>query len=174
MIYYIGDIHFGDQRVMELVGRPYLSVEEMNCDISSKWNLRVKTSDFVYVLGDFAFDDESAQIIDRLQGKKILLMGNHDYVLSQKTLRKFDRVETICTIADLDRSVCLCHYPLLSFDRSIYGGYHVFGHIHNNKNDVAFLLQKQLSNSFNCGADVIDFVPRTLDELISLKKRGVV
>ena len=60
--------------------------------------------------------------------------------------------------------------PLLRFDRSIYGGYHVFGHTHNNKNDVAFLLQKQLSNSFNCGADVIDFVPRTLDELISLKK----
>ncbi len=172
MIYYIGDTHFGDKRVMELAGRPYCSAEEMDDDLVRKWNGRVKDDDTVYVLGDFAFDDASAQVIDKLYGKKILLIGNHDDVLSSETLRKFDCVKTIDTISDCERSVCLCHYPLLSYHNSIYGGYHVFGHIHNNPNDKAFHLQRQLPNSFNCGVDVVGFTPRTLDELIEFKKGG--
>ncbi len=170
MIFYIGDTHFGDWRVMELAHRPYVAVGEMDRDILYKWNSRVEKGDTVYILGDFAFNDEAARIIDRLHGKKVLIMGNHDQALSRKTLRKFARVETIYSILDNGRSVCLCHYPLLSYDRAVYGGYHVFGHIHNNKNDIAHSLQNQLVNSFHCGADVVGFMPRTLDELISLKK----
>ena len=172
MIYYIGDTHFGDKRVMKLAARPYPSAEQMDSDIIRKWNARVKDNDTVYVLGDFAFDDDSAQIIDKLNGRKILFLGNHDEVLSLKTLNKFDSVKTIDTVDDCKRSVCLCHYPLLSYNNSVYGGYHVFGHIHNNPNDRAYHLQKQLENSFNCGADVVGFTPRTLDELIEFKKEG--
>ena len=172
MIYYIGDTHFGDQRVMELAGRPYSSTEEMDGDIISKWNERVKDGDTVCVLGDFAFDDASAQVIEKLHGSKVLLLGNHDEALSLATLRKFARVESIGTIDDCNRSVCLCHYPLLSYNRSVYGGYQVFGHLHNNSNDRAYQLQSQLPNSFNCSADVVGFTPRTLDELIAFKREG--
>lgn len=172
MIYYIGDTHFGDKRVMELAGRPYSLIEEMDNDILLKWNRRVKDNDTVCILGDFAFSDEAAWIVEKLQGKKILLLGNHDEVLSLETLHKFDRVKTIETIDDGGRSVCLCHYPLLSYNRSVYGGYHVFGHIHNNPNDKAYSLQAQFPNIFNCGADVIGFTPRTLDELMVFKKEG--
>lgn len=172
MIYYIGDTHFGDKRVMELAGRPYSSTMEMDNDIIRKWNDRVCDNDTVYVLGDFAIDDVSAQVIEKLRGRKILLLGNHDEVLSLETLHKFDCVKTIDTIDDCKRSVCLCHYPLLSYNRSVYGGYHVFGHIHNNHNDKAYSLQAQLPNSFNCSADVVGFKPRTLNELIAFKKEG--
>lgn len=174
MIYYIGDTHFGDKRVMELADRPYSSIQEMDNDIVRKWNLRVRENDTVYVLGDFAFDDISAQVIDKLCGRKILIIGNHDEVFSAETLRKFVCVKTIETISDCNRSVCLCHYPLLSYKNSVYGGYHVFGHIHNNKNDKAYYLQSQLSNSFNCSADVVGFTPRTLNELIVFKKEGII
>lgn len=172
MIYYIGDTHFGDKRVMKLAGRPYCSTEEMDDDIVSKWNGRVGGNDTVYILGDFAADDVSARIVEKLHGRKILLLGNHDEILSLKTLRKFECVKTIYTVNDGERSVCLCHYPLLSYNNSVYGGYHVFGHIHNNPNDMAFHLQEQLPNSFNCGADVVGFTPRTLNELMAFKKEG--
>lgn len=174
MIYYIGDTHFGDKRVMALAGRPYSSTKEMDNDIMRKWNQRVRDNDIICILGDFAFDNASAQIVEKLHGKKMLFLGNHDEVLMIETLHKFDCVKTIDTIDDCGRSVCLCHYPLLSYNRSVYGGYHVFGHIHNNRNDKAYSLQAQLSNSFNCGVDVIGFTPRTLDELIAFKKQGVI
>lgn len=172
MIYYIGDTHFGDKRIMELAGRPYCSVKEMDNDILSKWNERIEDKDTVYILGDFAVDDTSAQVIEKLRGRKVLLLGNHDEVLTLATLRKFDCVKTIDTVNDGNKRVCLCHYPLLSYNHSVYGGYHVFGHIHNNTNDIALRLQKQLPNSFNCGADAVGFTPRTLDELIVFKRKG--
>lgn len=56
---------------MELADRPYSSIQEMDNDIVRKWNLRVRENDTVYVLGDFAFDDISAQVIDKLCGRKI-------------------------------------------------------------------------------------------------------
>ena len=57
---------------MELADRPYSSIQEMDNDIVRKWNLRVRENDTVYVLGDFAFDDISAQVIDKLCGRKIM------------------------------------------------------------------------------------------------------
>lgn len=92
MIYYIGDIHFGDKRVMKLAGRPYSSTAEMDNDVILKWNRRVKENDTVYVLGDFAFNNECAQVIEKLRGRKILLLGNHDEVLSLNTEKvKYER-----------------------------------------------------------------------------------
>lgn len=174
MIYYISDTHFGDDRVRRLAGRAYSCVAEMDEDMVEKWNGRVRAEDDVYIVGDFAVDDRAAQIVMRLNGRKHLLLGNHDEVLTVATLRRFDTVREIATIEDAGRSVCLAHYPLLSYDRSIYGGYHVFGHIHNNPNDIAHFLQAQLPNALHCGADVVGFEPKSLDELIVLKRAGEV
>ena len=75
-------------------------------------------------------------------------------------------------IVDNGRRVCLCHYPLASYENSIYGGYHVYGHIHNNRNDIAYKLMENVPNAYNASADVIGFTPKTLDELISLHGKG--
>ena len=174
MIYYIADTHFGDERIMKLCRRPFASVEEMNDSIIKRWNGKVSDDDTVYVLGDIAIDDEHAEAFFALNGKKILLLGNHDKVLNVDKLKSFTHVDKIMTISDSARSVCLCHYPMISFENSIYGGYHVFGHIHNNANDVAYNLQKQVDNMFNCGVDVNDFEPKTLDELIERKRKYLI
>ena len=82
----------------------------------------------------------------------------------------FESTATICTIKDGVHSVTLCHYPLLSYENSIYNGYHVFGHIHNNPRDIATKIIPSLPRHLNCGADVIGFMPKTLQELIYLKE----
>ncbi len=171
MIFYIADTHFGDERVMRLARRPYDSLTEMNEALISNWNNAVSPQDTVYIVGDFAIDDENAQVIERLNGEKHLILGNHDKALTEKALKAFASVNTILTITDNGRSVCLCHYPLMSYENSIYGGYQVFGHIHNNERDIAFELQKQLKNSLNSSADVIAFTPKTLDELMKMKRK---
>lgn len=169
MIYYISDTHFGDERVMRLARRPFASVGQMDEILCKKWNGRVGNDDTVYIVGDFAFDDTTAQkILPMLNGHKFLILGNHDK-LSTESLNLFEGVKQIVTIYDEGRSVCLCHYPLLSYENSIYGGYHVFGHIHNNENDPAFNMVKSIPRIYNCGVDVNGFEPQTLDELIRSK-----
>ena len=170
MIYYIADLHFGDERVMRLAGRPFADAAQMDREMTDRWNRRVTDEDEIYILGDFAYSDEIAcAVLRQLNGRKHLILGNHDSVLS-KSLVLFESVGTITKISDDGKTVVLCHYPLLSYEDSIYGGYQVFGHIHNNPNDIATELQKQLVRSLHAGVDVTDFEPRTLNELMQMKE----
>ena len=171
MKYYIADTHFGDERVMRLAKRPFGTVAEMNDTMVALWNSKVNVNDEVYIVGDFAFDNESAiGALARLNGTKHLIVGNHDKALSKQTLQRFKTISTITTLKDGDLSVTLCHYPLLSYENSVYDGYHVFGHIHNNPQDIAQDMLPRLPRHLHCGADVIGFQPKTLKELIQLQQ----
>lgn len=171
MIFYISDTHFGDERIMKLSKRPFPDVDEMNKVLIKLWNDKVASFDEVYVVGDFALNDNVANdMLNDLNGKIHLIIGNHDNNLSEETLKRFATVNQILTISDSDRSVCLCHYPLLSYENSIYGGYHIFGHIHNNTVDIAYKITESIPRIYNCGVDVNDFAPQTLDELKDKKK----
>lgn len=174
MIFYIADNHFGDERVMRLAKRPFRSVNDMDDTMISLWNKKVGVADVVYVVGDFAIDSQVAiKTLEQLNGQKILIWGNHDVYLDEQAIQYFESTSTICTIKDGAYSVTLCHYPLLSYENSVYGGYHVFGHIHNNPQDIATKIISSLPRHLNCGADVIGFMPKTLQELICIKEQAM-
>ena len=169
MIYYIADTHFGDERIMRFAHRPFESVEEMDKYMCDKWNRKVKDNDTSCIVGDFALNDEVAQrMFLLLKGHKHLVLGNHDK-FRLDTLKLFKSVSQIVAIQDDGRSVCLCHYPLLSYENSGYGGYHIFGHLHNNKADAALIITKYIHRIYNCGADVNCFEPQALGEIIRRK-----
>ena len=70
--------------------RPFQTTEEMDEYMILRWNETVKPSDEVYILGDFSFAgaEPTAEILRRLNGKKILIIGNHDYYLSNRNFPK--------------------------------------------------------------------------------------
>ena len=51
-IFFTGDTHFGHENVLRFDGRPFKSVEEMDCELIRRWNAKVDKGDLVYVLGD--------------------------------------------------------------------------------------------------------------------------
>ncbi len=83
-IFFTSDTHFGHARINELANRPFDSVEEMNETIIDRWNETVKTTDTVFHLGDVALGklDDSLPLMDRLNGHKHLIVGNHDRVFA--------------------------------------------------------------------------------------------
>jgi calcineurin-like phosphoesterase family protein len=78
--WFTSDTHFGHARIIELADRPFASVEEMNEALVERWNERVAPEDTVIHLGDVALGpiEESLKYIERLNGFKILVVGNHD------------------------------------------------------------------------------------------------
>jgi calcineurin-like phosphoesterase family protein len=78
--FFTADTHFGHKNVIAYCNRPYKNVEEMDADLIKRWNETVADHDVIYHLGDFAFHpkDSTAEIIEQLNGHKILLKGNHD------------------------------------------------------------------------------------------------
>lgn len=69
-------------------------------------------------------------------------------------------------IKDNGRRVVLCHYPLMTWFEFGKGTYHVYGHIHDNINVPYWSLLMEMEDALNAGADINNFYPVTLEELI--------
>ncbi|MBS1954472.1 MAG: metallophosphoesterase family protein [Cyanobacteria bacterium SZAS-4] len=77
--WFTSDHHFGHAKIIVYCDRPYDSVEEMNEELVDSWNEVVKSDDTVYYLGDFSLKTSAMeQYAPRLNGRKILIAGNHD------------------------------------------------------------------------------------------------
>ena len=181
MIYYISDTHFNDQKIFDKCKRPFESLCKMNEIIIKKWNKKVKDEDIVYVLGDIGKDDDPSiiDIFKKLKGHKHLIVGNHDesFISFIKKSNIFETIKYIDLIIDNGVKVCICHYPLLDWSEFNRGSYLVYGHIHNKtiKNGKEYQQIKEYysdKNAYNCGIDVVGYVPVTLKEMIELKEKN--
>ena len=88
-VFIISDTHFGHENIIKYCNRPFSSVEEMDEKMIKNWNETVSNNDVVLHLGDFGLGKKEyiASIVKRLNGKKILIMGNHDN-WSEQTRRR--------------------------------------------------------------------------------------
>lgn len=79
-IFFTADQHFGHARIIDLCGRPFSDVDEMNNSLVERWNRVVTERDTVFVLGDWALGRirDTIKLTDRCNGTKILVSGNHD------------------------------------------------------------------------------------------------
>lgn len=178
MIYYIADLHIGDQRVFDLCSRPFSSLEEFENELIHRWNNKVANDDVVFILGDIAncSVEHVKKVFECLNGSKRLIIGNHDdknvnEYLAQRIIVSADGAKYI---DDGGRLVFLCHYPVMDWlygDKTIY---HVYGHVHNKKDCLHRIIDDFYKDktAYNASADVVNFEPVTLDELIKIKEEG--
>lgn len=172
--YYISDLHFGHECVLKFCNRPFISIEEMNEELIKRWNKKVSKDDKVYILGDLIYKNSipPQYYLDRLNGEKILIKGNHD----SKWLKKIDinkyfsGIHQYLEISDEGRWCILFHYPIMDWNAKFRGSYHLHGHIHNMDSNILKFSNKE-SKMLNVSADVINFEPKTLDELIKWYKK---
>jgi calcineurin-like phosphoesterase family protein len=175
--FYTADTHFGHQLMLSetACARPFADTREMDEFLIRCWNSVVKAEDIVYHLGDFAFGLHDAarvrSIFDRLQGRKILILGNHDYAkqnIVHPTLTGLgwelitQQHET--TDGDKER-VFLSHYAQRTWPGVRKGGWHFFGHNHGQL--------APLGRSRDVGVDCPDtaFTPRTFKQLTASMRK---
>ena len=176
--FYISDWHYGHENILRLDNRPFKTVEEMNSALVDNWNSVVSPGDIVYVLGDMFWckSSEAIPVLEKLNGQKFLIRGNHDRSNDGSFMRKFAKVTEYLEVLDNDRHVVLCHYPIPCFKNHFYGWYHLYGHVHTTfewkmmEQDKA-LMRKIYScpcEMYNVGAMLpyMNYTPRTLDEIL--------
>ena len=182
MIFYIADIHFDDQKIFDKCSRPFAGLDEYRNEIIKRWNAKVNDEDTVYILGDIVEDSSpsSIELFRQLKGVKHLLVGNHDLEVLDKINESgiFESIDFMKLIEDNGRKVCVCHYPIMDWMEFNRNGILVYGHIHNKtiKNGEAYAEIKQYyanKPAYNCGVDVTNYEPVTLDEMIVLKEKNI-
>ena len=166
MYFYISDLHFFHERIMQLSNRPFHNVEEMHETIINNWNRVVSPKDKVFIVGDLGFyhQKEIAAIIRNLHGRKVLILGNHDPKnLRDKELHAcFEEVVPYKEVSDNGRRIVLFHYPIEEWNGYFRDYYHIHGHVHNHVDSL-----KVFPKRFNVSVEMVNYTPRTLDELIA-------
>lgn len=150
MTFFTSDTHFCHKLMAEL--RHFDSTEDMNEHIIQSWNAKVGKKDLTYHLGDFGFKHDSlAHIRNRLNGKIILILGNHD--LKNRIQHKpiWTATYSIKSIKMEECYVAMCHYPIRCWDRSHYNSYHLYGHVHSG---LKFPNHEIWGKSFDIGWDL--------------------
>ncbi len=123
MNFFTSDPHFFHNNVIKYDNRPFTSVEEMNNAIISRWNSIVSSNDTVYVCGDFGLCPIISlhNLLNSLEGKKILILGNHDrYQHSQYIKAGFDAVYYELVMKLGQKIVKLSHYPYKTSKLSLW------------------------------------------------------
>jgi len=105
-----------------------------------EWNARVEPNDLVYILGDVAFmsGSEAGRMVNRLNGTKILIEGNHDKkTLNDATFRgAFAEVHKYLNITYDGHKCVMFHYPIAEWDQMHRGALQFHGHLHGGKSGL--------------------------------------
>ena len=182
--FYIADLHFGHANVLKFDNRPWVKIEDHDAALIKNWNDTVGFDDDVYILGDFSWYNvtKTIEIFKQLNGRKHLIIGNHDLKLlkNQDIRALFVEIEYYKEISDGNNYIILSHYPIPCFNKHYYGSIHLYGHVHNSfewnmmesvKREMTELYSKPC-RMFNVGAMIsyINYTPRTLSEILQQEK----
>lgn len=132
-VFLISDHHFGHKHIIDFESRPFGSVEEMTETMVVKWNAVVGKDDRVFHLGDFSFlnMEKTSAVLQRLNGRKTLIMGNHDRGRSRSWWLEagFEQVSEYPIV--YGGFYFLSHEPMYMNKHMPYVNVH--GHIHGQK-----------------------------------------
>lgn len=144
----------------------------MNSMIVSGWNEKVQPEDLTYILGDVAFCNaqKAVDFLRRLNGRKILIEGNHDHrALNDKSFRNcFEEVHKYHEIAVDGVDVVMFHYRISEWNKCHRGSVHLFGHQHGSLADTG-------NRSMDVGMDATGCVVLELQDVVHrMMKRDVI
>jgi calcineurin-like phosphoesterase family protein len=136
------DLHFGHANILKFnpATRPFANEHEMNEKMVREWNAIVHHSDITYILGDVAFCNATKAVtfMKRLNGKKILIQGNHDYKLVKdpEFASCFEEIHLYHEIVFEKTKVCMFHYPIFDHNQSHHGSIMLHGHRHGTPHNI--------------------------------------
>ncbi len=154
------DTHLGHLNIIKYCNRPFKDIYEMNDTMLKNWKKIVKPVDTIIHLGDVSSGidkDTLGGIIRSMPGKKLLIMGNHDFGHSIKWWEDvgFDRVYDYPII--YKKWFMLSHTPLFINQQVPYANIH--GHIHQNKMEG--------KGYINVSVEQTNYMPICLEDIIA-------
>jgi calcineurin-like phosphoesterase family protein len=156
-IFFIADLHLGHSNILKYESRPFKDIYEQDKIFIENWNRIIKKQYFVYILGDVSFypKEKTIEVLNRFNGRKVLIMGNHDRHKSPQYWMDvgFERVSPhpVC----VEETFWLSHEPMFLDDNTIYKNIH--GHVHSQGRNT--------QKSFCVSVEQINYTPILLKDI---------
>lgn len=145
-IFFTADLHFGHKNILRYSkNRPFAKENDTAAHdkwLMKLWNSTIGKKDIVYILGDLTFlgSDDARRLIEKLHGRKHLIVGNHDgsvqqltnYFVTVSPLKDIVVKPTACPALRENLCLTLCHYPMVSWNKKPHGSVMLHGHCHGH------------------------------------------
>lgn len=150
MIWFTSDLHFFHDRILEFhPKRKELfgdTVEKAKEKMIELWNSRVNKKDTVYILGDLSFGtiEDKRKLFQRLNGNKVLVLGNHDKVPDHlrcyfnhiTQIKNMTFKKSVHNFLHRDLEITMCHFPILSWEHKDKNSIMIHGHCHGKIDNI--------------------------------------
>jgi calcineurin-like phosphoesterase family protein len=163
-VFFIADLHLG--HINMALHRGFSSVEEHDEYVIAKYNSVVHKRDVTYILGDVTMEKSSPYpLLDRLNGVKHVVLGNHDRRQDVKKL--LEHVESVAGMIQY-KGVMLTHCPIHPMELDYRFNKNIHGHIHGKvvMMDAPMAPFEIPDDRYICvSCEQVDYTPKTLKEL---------
>lgn len=173
--FFTSDTHFNHTNIIKYCNRPFESVQEHDEELIKRWNEKVPEDGIVFHLGDVGFGNKEyiKSILQRLHGKIILVIGNHDWKnIVKEQAERFEIITQQINMKVDKQHIILNHFPLLCFSgayRDDNPTWQLFGHVHTSPYSSSGLDNPRLSilfkTQYDVGVDNNNFTPLSFTEI---------
>jgi calcineurin-like phosphoesterase family protein len=128
-VFFTSDLHLSHKKVtkFEECRSVFDSIEAHDQTIMDNWNSVVTKRDLVWVLGDAAWTVEALSKFDALNGKKKLVLGNHDTFHAAEYLKYF---EDVYGVVKWKKGIVFTHVPIHP-EQFYRWSFNFHGHLHS-------------------------------------------
>lgn len=107
--------------------RPWDDPKEMDEALVEYYNETVAPEDKVYFLGDVVINRKGLKVLSRLNGRKVLIKGNHDIFKLEDYIEHFYDIRAYHVL----NNIMFSHIPIHPQQQGRFFG-NVHGHLHSN------------------------------------------
>lgn len=162
-IWIISDTHFNHENIIKYCNRPFANAKEMNEAMIENWNSTIKDGDMVYHCGDVYFG-KNTDWSHRLNGRKRLILGNHDNAKDQTLQNMFEKIMVWRMFPEF--GLLLTHVPVHKSSLEVKVFRNVHGHTHNIEFDEQIELDnKRRFRYTNVCVERTEYKPINIEEL---------
>jgi calcineurin-like phosphoesterase family protein len=136
--FFVADTHLRHKKILVYQpNRKYSDIDEMNEALIRNWNETVPEGATVIHHGDFAFASKAKikEYRERLNGRIILILGNHDYYSEVVGAFGEDNIFDSKIYRVGSQLIHSCHFPMASWSDAEDGSWQLHGHYHGHKVD---------------------------------------
>ena len=176
-LFLTSDSHLGHFNICKYCHRPFQSRSEMDQTLIKNWNEVVPEDGIVVHCGDFMLPHnedikEYNKYLNRLNGRVLLLRGNHDLASLDWVSDKLIAVRDQAMIVVDGVKIFAQHYPCAAFN----GDYHVYGHIHTLADGTCYGIDGDVTkvmrkNTYDVGVDQNGYTPVSYWQLCDIFRK---
>ena len=165
-VFFIADLHLSHTNMA--LKRGFATVEEHDEHIIAKWNSVVSKRDVTYILGDITMEKSAPyHLLDRLNGVKHVVLGNHDRRQDVKKLLEY--VDSVAGMVQY-KGIMLTHCPIHPMELDYRFKHNINGHIHEKQVMIARdnwgeIIWEKDERYICVSCERVDYTPKTLEEL---------